>query len=115
MKTFYVIYRGVGRDGGFGDYAGAYWDDEPVTVDNQIVWLQSAEDANNAVEELNERAAKAFYDAGNGESYSGEFPIEYEYRKIQVPNSGPVSIKKALALITKQDENHWPEGDFWND
>lgn len=112
MKTFYVIYRGVGRDGGFGDYAGAYWDDDPVMVDNQIVWLQSAEDANNAVEELNERAAKAFYDAGNGESYSGEFPVEYEYRKIQVPNSGPVSIKKALDLITKQDEKSWPEGDF---
>ena len=112
MKTFYVIYRGIGRDGGFGDYAGAYWDDDPVMVDNQIVWLQSAEDANSAVEELNQQAAKAFYDAGNGESYSGEFPVEYEYRKIQVPNSGPVSIKKAINLITKQDESHWPEGDF---
>lgn len=112
MKTFYVIYRGIGRDGGFGDYAGAYWDDDPIRVDNQIVWLQSAEDANELVEELNEKAAKPFYDAGNGESYSGEFPVEYEYRKIQVPNSGPVSIKKALDLITKQDKEIWPEADY---
>ena len=112
MKTFYVIYRGIGRDGGFGDYAGAYWDDEAVMVDNQIVWLQRVEDANELVVELNERAAKAFYDAGNGDSYSGEFPVEYEYRKIQVPNAGPMSIGKALDKITDSDGKTWPEADY---
>lgn len=110
--TYYVIYRGIGRDGGFGDYAGAHWDEEPLTIDGEIVWLRSAHEAFEVVEELNSRAWELFKAAGNGGSYTGEFPVEYEYRKIEVPESTPLSMIQAIEKISEQDKETWPEADY---
>lgn len=115
MKTFYVIYRGVGRDGGFGDYAGADWDDEPVKMNNDILWLNNEKDAQDTVTILNYKSEEDFFAAGHGEAYTGEFSIEYQYRKIEVPDSQPITSRRAVELITKQDAKHWPDGDFYEE
>lgn len=110
---YYVIYAGVGRDGGFGDYAGAWWEEEPVSVDGQTIWFQTSEQAESAVEYLNTRSWEEFSSAGNGESYSGEFPIEYEWRKIVVPTGDHVSDVKAIELISDKHGSLWAEGELY--
>lgn len=109
---YYVIYSGIGRDGGFGDYAGAYWDDEPVEIDGKTIWFQSQSEAEKAVEHLNDASWETFKAAGHGESYSGEFPIEYEWRKIVIPTGDPVNHVKAIELITESDGKFWKHGEF---
>lgn len=115
INTFYVIYAGVGRDGGFGDYAGAYWEDDPVAVDGKVIWFQHQRDAEEAVEHLNWASWETFRAAGHGESYSGEFPIEYEWRKIVVPTGDHISDVKAIELITELHGESWSHGDFYDD
>lgn len=113
---YYVIYAGVGRDGGFGDYAGAYWDEEPVKIDGKVIWFQDQDEAQKAMDDLNEKSWRKFREAGHGDSYSGEFPIEYEWRKIVVPTGDHVSAVKATELITEKDEGAWIHGQFpWDD
>lgn len=109
---YYVIYGGVGRDGGFGDYAGTYWDDTPIAVDGKTIWLQSQSEAEKVVEHLNNSSWEAFRAAGHGVSYTGEFPIEYEWREIVVPTSDHVSHVEAIELITESDGKLWKHGEF---
>lgn len=109
---YYVIYAGVGRDGGFGDYAGAYWEEEPVKIDGKVIWFQSQDEAQKAMDDLNEKSWRRFSEAGHGESYSGEFPIEYEWRKIVVPTGDHVSYVKAIELITEAHGQLWKDGDL---
>lgn len=112
---YYVIYAGVGRDGGFGDYAGAYWDEEPVKIDGKVIWFQDQNDAQKVMDDLNEKSWRKFSEAGRGDQYSGEFPIEYEWRKIVVPTNDSVSYAKAVELITEAHEKSWIHGEFWDD
>lgn len=116
FNTFYMLYAGVGRDGGFGDYAGAYWDEEPVKINDEIIWFQTEDDAQKVVDDLNEKSWRKFSEAGHGEPYTGEFPIEYEWRKIVVPTGNSVSHTKAIELITEKDKDAWTHGEFpWDD
>lgn len=112
---YYVIYAGIGRDGGFGDYAGAYWEEEPVKIDDKIIWFQWQKHAEEVVEHLNRVSWETFSAAGHGESYSGEFPIEYEWRKIIVPTGDHISDVKAIELITEAHGKNWSQGDFYDD
>ena len=112
---YYVIYAGVGRDGGFGDYAGAYWEEDPVEIDGKVIWFQSQDEAQKVMDDLNEKSWQKFSEAGHGESYSGEFPIEYEWRKIVVPTGDHVSDVKAIELITEAHGKSWSQGDFYDD
>lgn len=115
INTFYVIYAGVGRDGGFGDYAGAYWEEEPVKIDGKVIWFQWQKHAEEVVEHLNQVSWETFKAAGHGEPYTGEFPIEYEWRKIVVPAGDHVSDVKAIELITEAHGKSWSQGDFYED
>ena len=108
--VYYVIYAGVGRDGGFGDYAGAYWEEEPVKIDGKVIRFQDQNEAQKVMDDLNEKSWRKFSEAGHGASYSGEFPIEYEWRKIVVPTGDSVSHTKVIELITKEDEKYWTDG-----
>lgn len=83
MGVKYVIYRGVGNDGGFGDYGGTSWDELPVRGDEGNFYsLESMDEAETVARELSDRARKAFYAVGYHDAYDGNFPNEYEARMI---------------------------------
>lgn len=107
-KEYWVLYSGVGTDGGFGDYAPPYWDDDPVTAGGQVVWFATKEEAKQAEETLNDLASTAFYSVGEHDAYDGLFPVEYEVRKIVVPNSR-VSTVKVVGGIADEYQSNWQD------
>ncbi|MCG7607142.1 hypothetical protein [Mycobacterium sp. CnD-18-1] len=106
MTTYYVLHSGVGRDGGFGDYAGVYWSDEPVKIDGKTVWFETETEAKSAVDRLNKSAESVHRYV----QYSGDFPAEYEYRRIDTPGCPPADGDMATWLIAEQDQEWWPRG-----
>ena len=110
MSVKYVIYRGTGRDGGFGDYAGAYWDELPVAdTHGNYYSFATAEEANRVAEELSDRAEKAFCAVGYHDTWSGDFPEEYEARAI--PELGEDTDHViAIDEISKAHAESWASG-----
>lgn len=104
---YYVIHSGYGEDGGFGDYSNPTWSEEPLSVDDKVIWFVRQEDAKRAVDELNDRSREEFMQTDKAGSYSGFFPMEYEYRKIVVPDSDPVGPKTAVKLVMKEHYHFW--------
>ena len=104
---YYVIHSGRGTDGGFGDYSPPYWSADPVSVDGRTIWFSSESEADAAVKALNKAAADAFYGAGHGGSYTGDFPVEYEWRKIVKPTGAASDIEQAVALVALRDGDTW--------
>ena len=113
MSIKHVIYKGTGRDGGFGDYAGAYWDDLPVAdASGNYYSFETAEEADQVAKELSERAAKAFYAVGYHDTYDGEFPDEYEARAI--PELGEDTDHViAIDEISKAHAESWVSGVYY--
>lgn len=112
--TIYVIHHGYGTDGGFGDYSPPYWSAYPLEVDGRTVWFDNEPEAMEAVAKLNIASRDAFYNAGKGGSYTGDFPLEYEYRAIN-PVHGPVcDASTAIALVTEVHGEAWAESQ-WGD
>lgn len=107
MSIKYVIYRGTGRDGGFGDYAGAGWEELPVADPNGNYYsFVTAGEAEHVAHELSERAAKAFYAVGSHCTWDGNFPEEYEARAI--PELGEdTDPAVAVEEISKAHANEW--------
>ena len=79
---YYVLYAGIGRDGGFGDYAGAYWDEEPVKIDNKIIWFQTEDEAQKAMDDLNEKSWRKFREAGRENNIRGSSPLNMSGGKL---------------------------------
>jgi hypothetical protein len=112
MKTYYVIYSGRGTDGGFGDYAPPYWSADPVAVNGRTIWFAHEPEAAEATVALNRAAANAFYEAGHGGSYTGDFPVEYEWRKIVAPDDAACDVDQAIELISDAHAEAWACSDW---
>lgn len=110
---YYIFHEGRGTDGGFGDYAPPYWSSEPVTVQDKVMWVKTKDEAKALVEKLNEIAQEAFYSVGSHGSYDGMFPIEYEWRKINVPNAPALGYNEALQYMIEEYSEIWKEQDDW--
>lgn len=101
-KAIYLIYAGTGKDGGFGDYAGASWSNAPVKVDGETVWFEDLETAEALVKSLNEASSNVFYSEAKYEQYDGMFPLEYEVRKIIIPSNEPSTADNFLKIFETQ-------------
>ena len=112
---YYVIHSGVGEDGGFGDYANPMWSEEPLSVDGKTIWFTNETDAKLAAQELNELSGEAFYGTGTHVQYDGEFPLEYEYRKITVPDSEPVNRETGVKMVKDMDKQFWKDPNGYYD
>lgn len=109
MRDYYVIHVGRGTDGGFGDYSPPRWSANPVQIDGRTIWFALESEASSAVERLNEAASEAFPYV----QYSGDFPAEYEYRKITAPAGPSCDEEQAIALVTAAHGAEWPMT-FWD-
>lgn len=107
MGVKYAIYRGVGNDGGFGDYGGTSWDELPVRDDEgNFFSFASMEEAEQAARELSNRARTAFYSVGYHDTYDGNFPNEYEARII--PELGPDTFwPEVVDAVSKLHADAW--------
>lgn len=124
MTEYFVLHHGRGTDGGFGDYSPPYWSEKPVEVNGRVVWFQTRGEAEIACEQLNEAASNAFYEAaranGRDMSYSGEFPEEYEVRRMFSPDNPSMSVEVAVKAITDScledwKTDGWLDEDYWED
>lgn len=113
-KTIYLIYAGTGRDGGFGDYAGARWSTAPLKLDGETIWFESFETAETLVKQLNEESAKVFYTEAKYEQYDGMFPLEYEVRKVAVP-SNEASTSDTFQKIFESQKGRWDDPELDSD
>ena len=109
MAEYFVLHVGRGTDGGFGDYSPPYWSEDPVSVDGRVIWFRTRNEADRSAAELNRASREAFWDAGHGGSYSGDFPVEYEVRRITVPESLPVGPLVGVTLIGGDHGQSWGE------
>lgn len=105
MTDYYVVHVGCGTDGGFGDYAPPRWSPEPVEVDGRTVWFSREAEAREAVEALNKASSAVFPYV----QYGGEFPVEYEYRKITSPQGAACDVDQAVALVTAAHGAGWSD------
>lgn len=108
------IYSGVGTDGGFGDYAPPYWDDDPISVDEHVVFFVDEQIAHDVAHRLSERAQDVFYAHGKHDRYDGRFPVEFEARKIVIPDVFTVSSgvqgappDDVVRQIIARDQESW--------
>ena len=106
MKKIYVIYRGQGDDGGFGDYVPC-WENTPLTLRGETLWFNHKETAERVTKDLNELSQKEFYKSGLGDSYDGKFPIEYESRALIIPDNSPRDYESFQEILNQ-------EFDSWN-
>lgn len=113
-KTIYLIYAGTGKDGGFGDYAGASWSTAPVKVGSETVWFEDVETADALVLELNESSSNIFYAEAKYEKYDGMFPLEYEVRKIVVPSNAPSTVEN-FRNIFESEMDRWDDPELDSD
>lgn len=103
---YWVLHSGVGSDGGFGDYAPPTWSEDPVTVKGQVIWFGSAAEAKSVAGTLNDLSTNAFYETGTHCAYDGCFPVEYEVRKIVVPNNQR-STHRVLNELADEYSQEW--------
>lgn len=75
-------------------------------MNGKVVWFGTKEEAVQAEETLNDLASTAFYEHGEHDKYDGLFPVEYEARKIVVPNSH-VSTVKVVGAIADECQSYW--------
>lgn len=107
MQEFYVIHSGTGTDGGFGDYSPPRWSKDPVTINGEAVWLARESDAELVVSKLNQKSRDVFYESGKSMQYDGVFPVEYEYRRIRIPDNDPFTKTKAVDFIEAEHGASW--------
>lgn len=106
-SDYFVIHVGRGTDGGFGDYSPPYWSEKPVEVDGRTIWFTDESDANAATAALNNASRESFYGAGHGPQYSGDFPVEYEVRRITPPKGNACLLDEALMLVAMSHVDQW--------
>lgn len=109
MTEYFVLHAGRGTDGGFGDYSPPYWSEDPVEDRGRVVWFITREEADEAVGKLNAAASEAFYSTGTHSSYDGMFPVEYEVRRITVPEHEPVRVPVGVWMVSRADRESWLE------
>lgn len=113
--NYYIFHVGRGTDGGFGDYSPPYWSPEPVRVQDKVLWVKTESEAEALVEQLNQLAQDAFYSVGQHDSYDGLFPLEYEWRKISVPQAPALGYHEALQCMIEEYGESWKEQDDFYD
>lgn len=113
-KTIYLIYAGVGRDGGFGDYTGASWSTIPIKVDGETIWFEDESDALELCRQLSDASAKTFYNEATYEQYNGMFPMEYEARKIVIPSTA-ASTADNFQKIFESQKTRWADPELDSD
>lgn len=104
---YYIFHAGRGTDGGFGDYSPPYWSSEPVKIGNKTLWVKTESEAEALVNQLNQLAGNAFYSVGNHDTYDGLFPLEYEWRKISVPQAPALGYHEALQYMIEEYSESW--------
>ncbi|AID58935.1 hypothetical protein PBI_GAIA_116 [Mycobacterium phage Gaia] len=114
MSDYFVIHVGRGTDGGFGDYSPPYWSEKPVEVDGRTIWFADESEAIAAVEQLNTMARDDFYNAGHGGLYTGDFPIEYEVRRITPPKGDACLSTEAVRMVSAAHASTW-RASSWGD
>lgn len=109
--TMYILYSGYGIDGGFGDYSGVSWSNEPVKIEGETVWFDDYEVAQNVVKKLNAKSSEKFYSTGFHSAYDGNFPMEYKIQKIEIPRNSSFD-ENALDLVSEKDVKKWISEDY---
>lgn len=104
-----MLHVGRGTDGGFGDYSPPYWSEDPVAVDGRVIWFGTRGEADDAAAELNEESQTLFYSVGEHDTYDGYFPVEYEVRKIVVPESKSAGVRLGVTLVADAHKVKWLE------
>lgn len=110
---YYVFHSGVGTDGGFGDYSPPYWSKDPVKVQGKVLWVKTESEAQALQDALNRLAGNAFYSIGNHVQYDGNFPLEYQWRKISIPPEPALGYHEALQYLIEEYSAKWTEQDQW--
>lgn len=115
MKEYFVIHYGAGEDGGFGDYSNPTWSYNPLEHNGQVVWFDNEADAEFVSLELNKRSADVFYAHGEHSQWDGHFPMEYEVRRMFVPENPAAEKDSILEKICESNEENWKMEHEWVD
>ena len=73
-----------------------------MKLEGQILWFNSKDVATSFVERLNKQASEEFYHAGFGDSYDGNFPVEYKAREVVIPENAPSDLLSFEKIINQE-------------
>lgn len=95
----YMIVSGYGQDSGYGGYSQPDYSDPITDKNGMVIWSDNPETAYRSVEKLNEESSKRFYESGEDNGYSGDFPLEFKVVSVSITDNPPFSEDEIVDTV----------------